>query len=249
MIDRQKAFDMLHDGLPRQGPGSDQTTMRAIGMLPELSERPRIIDIACGPGRHTVMLTKHFQCPVLAIDTHAGYLKMLRELAQTQGVDELIETLQLDMKDIHERNESYDLIWCEGAIYILGFEEGLKRWQPILNKNACIALTEISWLTADPAPAIAEYWRAGYPGIRTTEENINRAEGQGFILVNSFVLPASDWWDHYYHPLRKRANELKIEYAKDEAVMSVVDDMCEEIEMYERYGNQYGYVFYIFKKP
>ena len=62
-----EAFFELHRDLPREGPGDDASTLRALGMCTELPERPEILDIGCGPGMQTLALAG-------ATDTHGGTL-------------------------------------------------------------------------------------------------------------------------------------------------------------------------------
>jgi hypothetical protein len=33
------------------------------------------------------------------------------------------------------RSEEFDLIWAEGAIYNIGFENGLRKWRKFLKKG------------------------------------------------------------------------------------------------------------------
>src|SRR5262249_11799155 len=44
---------------------------------------------------------------------------------------------------------SFDLIWSEGAIYVMGFAEGLRAWKRLLKPHGAIAVTELSWLGPD----------------------------------------------------------------------------------------------------
>jgi len=51
-------FWEIHNGLPRAGPGDNDSTRRAYLMLKDLPENPRIIDIGCGPGMQTIELER-----------------------------------------------------------------------------------------------------------------------------------------------------------------------------------------------
>ncbi|NRA02079.1 MAG: hypothetical protein HRU00_05690 [Myxococcales bacterium] len=53
-----EVFWKLHQGLPKQGPGSDASTRRALALVPELPSAPRILDLGCGPGRQTLVLAR-----------------------------------------------------------------------------------------------------------------------------------------------------------------------------------------------
>ncbi|MDE0044739.1 MAG: hypothetical protein OXU19_02595 [bacterium] len=49
-------FFKLFSGLPRQGPGSAADTRRALGFVPDVGPRTRILDIGCGTGGQTLVL-------------------------------------------------------------------------------------------------------------------------------------------------------------------------------------------------
>jgi len=58
MIPSGDLFRELTEGLPRQGPGSSEATLRALRMVDGLSSRPRILDVGCGPGAQTIDLAR-----------------------------------------------------------------------------------------------------------------------------------------------------------------------------------------------
>jgi len=51
-------FWEIHSGLPQEGPGDDNSTLKALALIPDLPSNPSILDIACGPGRQTIALAK-----------------------------------------------------------------------------------------------------------------------------------------------------------------------------------------------
>ena len=48
-------FDVQSD-LPRQGPGDDASTRRALTSCTALAAAPRVLDVGCGPGAQTLAL-------------------------------------------------------------------------------------------------------------------------------------------------------------------------------------------------
>ena len=109
----------LHDTVPRGGPGSDATTMHAITMLPDLPPCARILDVGCGKGKQTLVLARTYLQPVVAIDVYQPYLDHLKQAAAAAGLGPLIETRNLSMDALDYGPDSVDLIWSEGAVYIL----------------------------------------------------------------------------------------------------------------------------------
>jgi SAM-dependent methyltransferase len=79
------AFIALHQGLPRQGPGSDATTRRLLGLAGPLPPRPRVLDIGCGPGRASLLLAQEAGAEVTALDLHQPFLDELTRAAAARA--------------------------------------------------------------------------------------------------------------------------------------------------------------------
>lgn len=241
-------FWEIHSGLPREGPGDSASTARAFAAASDLPPQPKILDIGCGPGMQTLDLAKLSGGEIIAIDFHQPFLDELIRRAKEAGVAAQIQARKLSMFEMDFEREQFDLVWSEGAIYIMGFEAGFKTCHPFLKPGGYMAVTEASWFQPNPPGEIADFWIKNYPGMGTIEENIQRLEGQGYRLVEHFHLPDSSWWDNYYNPLAKRVAMLKEKYADNDDALYVLDEELEEIELFRKYSNYYGYEFYISQK-
>jgi SAM-dependent methyltransferase len=239
------AFFRLFEGLPRQGPGSDACTRAALRRLPALPATPRVLDLGCGSGRSALVLAEALRTQVIAVDNHPPFLEQLHASARARGLDELIEIRCADMAAPGVPDGSIDLLWSEGAVYLLGFEAGLRLWRPLLAPGGCLAASECSWLCAQPPAAAAAFFRAGYPSMAGILENIDRARAAGFDLIDHFTLPPEAWWDEYYTPLEQRMAQLAP--GAEAELAAVIDETRREIELYRRYGHAYGYVFYLLR--
>ena len=51
-----EVFFEVQRGLPRQGPGSNESTIKALELCRELPDNPAVLDIGCGPGMQTMAL-------------------------------------------------------------------------------------------------------------------------------------------------------------------------------------------------
>ena len=242
------ALFILHRDIPREGPGSDEATSDAIRRLPPLPPRPRILDLGCGPGRQTLVLARHFQTPIIAVDFHAPYLARLRRSAEGEGLSKLVSTRLGRMEELKEQPDSVDLIWIEGAIYIVGFAAGLRLWHPLLRDGGLLVASDATWLTDDPPAEARAFWHEEYPAMTTVAENIRAATDCGYEVLDHFTLPPSAWWNEYYTPLRKRVARLRQEADINAALAEVLDDTEREIAICDRYGDSYGYVFYLMRK-
>jgi SAM-dependent methyltransferase len=236
----------LFEGLPRQGPGSDACTREALRRLGALPAAPRVLDLGCGSGRSTLVLAETLRTKVVAVDNHQPFLDQLQAAARQRNLEDLIEVRCADMGAPGMPPGSVDLVWSEGAIYFLGFENGLRLWRPLLAPGGCLAVSECSWLTDHPPAEAAAFFGAGYPGMAGIKENLERARAAGFDLVDHFTLPPAAWWDEYYAPLERRITELAPE--ADPELAAIISETRQEIELYRRHHERYGYVFYLLRQ-
>jgi ubiquinone/menaquinone biosynthesis C-methylase UbiE len=240
-----KVFWELHSGLPREGPGDNESTRRAYLMLQELPANPRILDIGCGPGMQTIELAKLSNGQIDALDNHQPFLEDLKRRAKKEGVREKINAVNGDMFALNYEDNSFDLIWCEGAIFIIGFEKGLREWRKLLTDKGYLVVSELPWLKPNPPEEIRRFMEEEYPAIKTIKENLEIARKCEYHIVSYFILPDKSWWTNYYTPMETKIASLKSKYREDEEAMNVLASHEQEIEMYRKYSDYYGYVFYI----
>jgi SAM-dependent methyltransferase len=239
-----EALFRLFEGLPRQGPGSDACTREALRRVPALPAAPRVLDLGCGGGRSALVLAAALRTRVVAVDNHQPFLDQLRAAARERGLEDLVEVRCADMAAPGVPAGSVDLLWSEGAIYLLGFEQGLRLWRPLLAPGGCLAVSECSWLSADRPAAAAAFFAQGYPGMAGIKENVLRARAAGFEMLDHFTLPPAAW-EEYYAPFEERMARLAPE--ADRALAAVIAETRREIELFRRYGDAYGYVFYLMR--
>ncbi|MDX3105067.1 class I SAM-dependent methyltransferase, partial [Nonomuraea angiospora] len=143
------AFYDLHRDLPRQGPGSDATTRRLLALAGPLPDRPRTLDLGCGPGRAALLLAAVAGAQVTAVDTHQPYLDQLRHSAVQRRLEHAITPVNVSMAELPYPDHSFDLIWAEGSVYHLGFDHALRTWRRLLAPGGVLVVTECEWTTPD----------------------------------------------------------------------------------------------------
>ena len=239
-------FYELFEDLPRQGPGCKDATLRALGLLKNLPSKPRVLDIGCGCGMQTLILAEELKTKILAIDNHRPVLDNLDRAAARKGLE--IETRELSMIDMPFDEESFDLLWAEGAIFIIGLARGLKDFRAYLKPDGYLAFTEMCWLVNEPPAEAKAYLDNVYPDIRTVDEVRRMAAAGGYKVIESFNLPESAWWDDYYTPMLDRMKELKIKNAGVAEAEAVYAECETETEMFRRYSTSYGYTFFVLQR-
>lgn len=241
-------FFEIHKNIPKEGPGSVESTQRAIAALGPLPKNPQIYDIGCGPGEQTMVLASNFDGEIVAVDTHQPFLDRLSKQLKEQKPLGRVQVLNRSMDALEVPANSIDLIWSEGALYIMGFKKGLEACYDLLKPGGMMAVTELLWLKDNPPKTIADYWKNEYPEMLSLMQNTKLVESVGFELLDQFVLPESDWW-HYYHPLEERINQLRKQYQNDPEGIEEINENAEEIDLYRQFSEWYGYSFFVLKKP
>ena len=237
----------LHSYVPRAGPGNNESTRKAFNMLKNLPLHPQILDIGCGPGMQTIELARISDGKIVALDIHQPFLDRLMKNAREYGVAEKIQAINKSMLEMEFEKKSFDMIWAEGAIFIIGFEKGLKEWRFFLRDGGYLVVSELCWFSDDPPEAIRKYLMEEYPAIKTIEENEKIIEGLGYVLINDFKLPESAWLE-YYNPLEKGIEIMREKYTGDRKANEFLDLTQLEIDLYKKYSKYYGYVFFIMQK-
>jgi SAM-dependent methyltransferase len=240
-------FFEIHKDLPREGPGDDASTLKAFSLMKNVGAQPAILDIACGPGMQTLALARGTKANITAIDTHQPFLDECTRRAKAEGLQERIHVYNMSMFEM-DFPEHFDVIWSEGAVYIIGFERGLLEWGEWLKPGGYIAVTEISWLKPSPPLELLTFWQAAYPGMSTVEKNLEIIRTAGYHLEEHFSIPTAAWLENYYGPVEARLAMLRRKYAKNADALKVITDEQLEIDLFRKYSDWYGYEFYVMRK-
>jgi SAM-dependent methyltransferase len=247
-MERMEYFLQIYGTLPRAGPGSDALTRRALELMTELPESPRILDIGCGPGMQTIELLRATSGTVVALDLMPEMIARVRTSAESAGLSARLETLQQDMNEMSFRASSFDVVWSEGAIYILGFEAGLRMVRPFVKPGGYVAVSEAVWLKSDPPLEVVDFW-AEYPEIDFVPEKLAVVEQVGYERVGHFVMPPAAWTEHYYYPMETRIAEKEPGWRGIAAAEGVLAEARNEISVFRRHSEYFSYAFFVMRKP
>lgn len=230
----------LFDGLPRQGPGEDAATLAAYASTGVQSASARLLDAGCGSGGQTRALAGAFPGWIAAVDLFPGFLARARSPR--------IAPVCASMDALPFAPASFDIVWSEGAIYIMGFPEGLQAWRPLLKPGGWLVCSEMSWFAPAPPAEACAFWAAAYPGMRHVNENRVVARNSGYEVVHSFPLPAAAWWSSIYDGLAANLPAFRARHAGDAEARAVADETDRELDLFRRFSDAYGYQFYVLRK-
>ena len=237
-----------HIGLERQGPGSPEMTAKAISFLDDQSQISRTVDMGCGTGGQTMVLAKNIPGDIIGVDLCPGFIDVFNDKAKKLNLEERVKGIVASMDNLSFQKEEFDLIWSEGAIDNIGFEKGLTYWNSFLKTNGYIAVTCATWLTDERPDEIETFWADAGCRLDTIEKNISIMKSAGYSFVAAFVLPEICWTENYFAHREKAGKVFLRKYAGNKAATSFIDNESYEVELYSKYKQHYGYVFYIGKK-
>lgn len=247
-------YELFHYSIPRQGPGDDASTHRALDLLvPHLPGRAdgqpvKIIDLGCGSGQQTLALARRMDCSILAVDNHQPFLDELMRRAGRAGVAEKISTVCRDMASLSSADGPFDLAWAEGSLFVMGFAAGLKLCHDLVRPGGCVAATELCWFCPDPPKPCRDFLEGEYPVMTNVEANLDLVRAAGLEPVDHFLLPEVAWTENFYVPFAVRVAEMRRLHGSDPEKLPLIEMAEAEVENYRKYGGYFGYVFLLARR-
>jgi cyclopropane fatty-acyl-phospholipid synthase-like methyltransferase len=215
--------------------------------VPGVGPGTRVLDAGCGTGLQTRVLARHSAARIVAIDNHPPFVEELNRQARSVGIADRLEARVGDMCLLDFPPASFDLIWSEGSIYVVGFETGLRAWRQLLVPGGHVALTEVCWMRPDPPHDCMAFWAAEYPAIRDTGSRLTTIASCGYETIGHFPLPTSSWWDDYYAPLTRNLAEFRARHRDEADAQGLADQVQREIDIWHAYSEFYSYEFFVMR--
>lgn len=237
-----------YSNLERQGPGSPEMTIKALSFIDNLTPDSLIADIGCGTGGQTMVLAQHAPGHITGIDLFSYFIDLFNNNSQKLNLQKRVRGIVGSMDKLSFKEEELDLIWCEGAIYNIGFNRGLNEWRKFLKQGGYLAVTEASWFTEERPAEIDKFWVDAYPEIDTIPNKVAQMQKAGYIPVATFILPENCWTDHFFAPQVQLQELFLKKYSGNKTVEDFIAWERHETQLYHKYKEYYGYVFYIGKK-
>lgn len=238
-------FHEIYESIPRQGPGKRESTEHALSLLPPLSPATQLLDIGCGSGSQTIDLAQLTTAHITAMDNHAPFIAQLVSRAAELGLAGRITTEVGDMNDLPFPDGSFDVIWSEGAIFIMGFANGLTAWRRLLKPGGFLVVSEFCWFHDNPPAELVKILLGEESDASDVQARRKSVADCGYRLLHDFALPASGWSETYYAPLSKALESFRARYVGNPEALGVAEHCQHEIDMYGKYPEYFGYQFFI----
>jgi len=200
-------------------------TKLAFQLLPRI-DNPHILDIGCGSGIPTIALAKLSEGKIKGIDTDQSLLDRLDKRSQEEELTNQVDTKQCSLFDIDFPNETFDIVWAEGSIWIIGFKKGLEKWRRLLKPKGFLVV---------------------HDSIKTAFNELDMLSSLGYRLINHFELPEDAWLKEYAIPLGRLIKEQR-KKSKDAETLKMLNRYQNEVNMIKRNPTDHVSAFYIMQK-
>lgn len=162
----------------------------------------------------------------MGMDIDQTALHRFARRMEEAGLSDRVEAVRHSMSGMDFADESFDVIWAEGSIAVIGFVKGLREWRRFLKPR-------------------------GFMVVHDEEGNVGEKLGQisdcGYELLDHFILNSETWWAKMYAPLETYINEILAQCGKAE-VPQEVDEDRRFVETFKKNPGCYSSVFFTMQK-
>lgn len=240
-------FYELFLGLPRGGPGDNKSSRKTFSYLKNIPSEPLILDIGCGHGMQTLELARICKGKIIALDNYQPFLDILMQNAIKEGFEDRIILKNQSMLEMDFKNDTFDIIWSEGALFVMGFQNGLKKCYQLLKNKGFFVVSEAVLLLPNIPEPLKEFWDEQYPDIMDIKSNISLIKNEDFDILSHFTLPKS-CWINFYSQMDEKIKEFKKKYQDKPIALKIFESFERESDMYYNYSDYFGYEFFIMQK-
>jgi ubiquinone/menaquinone biosynthesis C-methylase UbiE len=237
----------LYKDIDKASPERLAFTRRAFESLSGL-DRPRILDAGCGRGDVAVELARLGGGEVIGIDIDGEALGTFEKRIGEEGLEERVCAIHGSMFEMPFPPESFDVIWAEGSLHIVGIEKGLSTLRGFIRPGGFLVAHEMVWIRPDPPAEVLDRWQGRFPGIRSIDEIIEYIDKYDYRLITHFTLPEDFWSRDYYEPLEKRITLLREKYSDNPGALAILDGEQLEVDLYNESSRWVGSVFFVMQR-
>jgi ubiquinone/menaquinone biosynthesis C-methylase UbiE len=183
-------------------------TRKAFKLLPKY-KNPYILDVGCGTGVPTIELATISDGHIIGIDIDVTSLNLLRRKIKEMGLNNRVGVIKDSILTMDFPGESFDIIWSEGSIFVIGFENGIKKWRRFLKPNGFLVIHDENKDKTKKLGLITKY---------------------GYILIAQFEISENLWWQEYLTPLEQLIKEFQNKYPSDSELIKELNKDKIEID-------------------
>jgi len=199
---------------------------KALRMIPAI-EKPRILDIGCGSGVSTLELARLTDGEITGLDIDQNALDRLNRKIEKAGLSDRFKILNCSLLDMEFPDESFDIVWSEGSIFVIGFRKGLQEWKRLIRPGGFMVV---------------------HDEMGNVKEKLEQISSCGYELLGYFMLDTDVWWKEYFAPLEKLVTETKTKYADDREVLKALNQAQSELDFFRKAPERNRSVCFVMKR-
>jgi len=201
-------------------------TKKAYLMLPQIN-KPQVLDIGCGSGIPTLELARLSHGKVMGIDIDQSALDRFTRTIKEAGLTKQVKAVHCSMVDMDFPDESFDIIWSEGSIYVIGFPRGLQQWKRYLKQGGFMVIHDEK---------------------RNVKEKLEQISSCGYDLLGYFIVSKEAWWTEYFAPLERLIAESRTRYPDNPEILEEIHLAQDELDMFRKNPERNNSVYFIIKR-
>ena len=183
-------------------------TRKAFNLIPPY-KKPCILDVGCGTGVPTIELAKLSSGHIIGIDIDEISLELFQRKVKDNRLENQIEIIKGSFLSMDFSEESFDIIWSEGSIFVIGFLRGLKRWRQFLKPNGFLVIHDEK---------------------KNKYQKLGQISRSGYALIDQFDVESNLWWQDYYAPLEQLIYKFRQKYSNDTNIVNAINEDQFEID-------------------
>lgn len=183
-------------------------TRKAYKLLPEI-KNPHILDIGCGTGVPTIELAQISGGDVTGVDNDPLSLEILQNKINTLELNNQVSFIEDSINTLTFTEKSFDILWAEGSVFVMGFEDSIKEWYRFLKPQGFLVI---------------------HDDDKEKNKKLKLAKKYGYKLIAELDLSNQIWEEEYFIPLEQLIKEFKEKYPDDLELIAELDKDQMEID-------------------
>lgn len=207
-MDLSRTYQMEKDAIRQR---LEPYSKKAFHFLPYMSQ-PNILDVGCGKGFSTILLATETDGNIYGIDVDRDSLDILQEKITRYGLEDRISIIHDSISHHRFDKNSFDIIWAEGSLFIMGFKQSLSDWYQLIKPRGFLVV---------------------HDGMDAIDKKLEMISGLGYLLINHFTITETQWWTTYFSPLKDLIKRYEQQSHTDEKLYALLLKDKAEVSLYE----------------
>jgi ubiquinone/menaquinone biosynthesis C-methylase UbiE len=161
---------------------------------------------------------------VTGIDIDVDALQRLEERVKAADMTDRVHIVQGSLKTMDFPAATFDILWAEGSVFVIGFQQALRDWKRFLKPGGYLVL---------------------HDAVGDLEQKKREVAAHGYRLIDSFILGSDVWWSEYYEPLGRAVQRIRRQKPADPQLVAALERVEREIQGYWDHPESYRSIYFI----